>query len=267
MRLGAIIDATMYGGKAANLSTAFRAGLPVPNGFALSWEDVDAIATGAGGEVPALALGDLSDLPLAVRSSAVGEDSRAASFAGQHLTVLNVIGEHEVRAAVEQVWQSGRDDGALAYRRRMGMAEDPRIGVVVQHLVAAEVAGVLFTRDPVSGAADRWVIEASWGLGESVVAGLVSPDLYITTPSGDLLEARPGTKTVAVVPDAGGGTSQREVEDNGWCLDEAAVKAVAVLGRACERLFGSGLDIEWAFARDSPWLLQSRPITVGVVAH
>jgi pyruvate,water dikinase len=263
MRLGATLGAAEYGGKAVNLSAAFGAGLPVPEGFALSWEDVNVIASGVPRAVGALLtdIGDLGDVPMAVRSSAVGEDSRGASFAGQHLTVLNVVGEDALLAAIRRVWQSGRDEAALAYRRRMGMADDPRIGVVVQQLVAADVAGVLFTIDPVSGAADRWVIEASWGLGEAVVAGLVSPDLYVATPSGDLLEARHGLKKVAVMPDAGGGTSQRVVEDDGLCLDEAAVHDVVGLGAACERLFGPGQDIEWAFSGGKPWLLQSRPIT------
>jgi pyruvate,water dikinase len=263
VRLGAELEVMAYGGKAANLSTALRYGLPVPEGFALSWSEVDDIAT----EMPRAAgalradLAEMAYVPLAVRSSAVGEDSRVASFAGQHLTVLNVIGDDAVLAAIRRVWQSGRDKAPLAYRRRMAVADDPRIAVIVQHLVAAEVAGVLFTCDPVSGATDRWLIEASWGLGEAVVAGLVSPDLYIATPSGDLLEARRGTKKVAVMPDAGGGTSQRPTEGDNWCLDEAAVRELAGMGAACERLFGPGQDIEWAVAGGKTWLLQSRPIT------
>jgi len=263
MRLGAPLDAGAYGGKAANLSAASRAGLPVPEGFALSWQEVDSIVSRVPerDEARPVDLGDLVDVPLAVRSSAVGEDSRAASFAGQHLTLLNVVGDDAIAAAIVRVWQSGRDDAALAYRRRMGVADEPRIGVVVQRLVPAEVAGVLFTCDPVSGAADRWVIEASWGLGEAVVAGLVSPDHYIVTPSGDLVEASQGTKKVAVIPDAGGGVSHQIIEDDGWSLDEAALRELVGLGAACERLFGPGQDIEWALAGGRPWLLQSRPVT------
>jgi pyruvate,water dikinase len=262
MRLGATLDAGDYGGKAANLSAALREGLPVPEGVALSWQEVDVIATSGSGIVGKLSaeLGDLLDVPLAVRSSAVGEDSRAASFAGQHLTLLNVVG-NSMWDAIRRVWQSGRDEAALAYRRRMGIADDLRIGAIVQQLVAADVAGVLFTCDPVSAASDRWVIEASWGLGEAVVAGLVTPDLYIATPSGDLLEAHQGEKQVAVMPDAGGGTSQRVVEKDGWCLKEAAIRELVDLGVACDRLFGAGQDIEWALSGGSTWLLQSRPIT------
>jgi pyruvate,water dikinase len=263
MRLGAELDATAYGGKAANLSLALRARLPVPDGFALSWEEVEAIAAGVLSADGALAadLGDRVHVPQAVRSSAIGEDSRTASFAGQHLTFLNVVGDDAVLAAIRQVWQSARDEAALAYRRRIGIADDPRIGAVVQDLVAADVAGVLFTCDPVSGATDRWVIEASWGLGEAVVAGLVSPDYYIATPSGEVLEARQGKKMFAVVPDSDGGTRQRTIEDDGLCLNESALREVVGLGAACEDLFGPGQDIEWAIAGGTPWLLQSRPVT------
>lgn len=263
MRLGVTLDAREYGGKAANLSAASRAGLPVPDGVALSWQEVDFIVSRGPERDEALSvdLGELADVPLAVRSSAVGEDSPGASFAGQHLTLLNVVGDDAMWNAIRRVWQSGRDEAALAYRRRMGMADDPRIGVVVQQLVAADVAGVLFTCDPVSGATDRWVIEATWGLGEAVVAGLVTPDHYVVRPSGDLLEASQGTKKVAVVPDAGGGTCQRAVVDNGWCLDEAAIRDLASLGAACEGLFGPSQDIEWAFTGGRSWLLQSRPVT------
>jgi pyruvate,water dikinase len=263
MRLSSTLDSAEYGGKAANLSAAFRAGLSVPEGIALSWQEVDLIGSRAPERDEALSaeFGDLADVPLAVRSSAVGEDSRALSFAGQHLTLLNVVGDDAVWSAIRQVWRSGRDVAALAYRRRLRVTDDPRVGVILQRLVVADVAGVLFTCDPVTRAADRWVIEASWGLGEAVVAGLVSPDHYIATPSGDLLEAREGTKTVAVIPDAGGGTRQRVIDDQGWCLDQAAIREVASLGAACERLFGPGQDIEWAFAGGRPWLLQSRPVT------
>ncbi len=263
MKLGAVLDAGGYGGKAANLSMALRAGLPVPDGVALSWEAVEVIACGVPGEDQALPadLRGLANTPLAVRSSAVDEDSQGVSFAGQHLTALNVIGHEAVLAAIQRVWRSGRDEAALAYRRRMGMAGNPRIGVVIQRLVSADVAGVLFTRDPVSGDPDRWVTEAAWGLGEAVVAGLVSPDRYITSPSGVVLESRHGTKKVAVVPDAGGGTRQRAVDDEHWCLQMPDIRAVAGLGAACERLFGPGQDIEWAFSEGTLWLLQSRPIT------
>jgi pyruvate,water dikinase len=255
-----------YGGKAANLSAAAGAGLPVPDGLALSWPETEAIATGetlGARREPAVAdLGDdLGHHVVAVRSSAVGEDSRAASFAGQHLTVLNVTGVDAIGRAIQRVWQSGREAPALAYRRRLGLDDEPRIGVVVQRLVAADVAGVLFTCDPVSGATDRWLVEASWGLGVAVVDGRVTPDHYVVQPSGHLIEARLGTKPVAVMPDAGGGTTEQAVDEERWCLDEADLVRLARLAAACQRLFGPGLDLEWAISSGKLWLLQSRPVT------
>lgn len=271
MRLGTDLDPTAYGGKAAHLSAAARAGLPVPDGLALSWPEVESIATGERVGAPQLpsAVDVLSDVlgddlarhAVAVRSSAVGEDSREASFAGQHLTVLNVTGPKAIHGAIRRVWQSGREGSALAYRRRLGLDDDPRIGVVVQRLVMADVAGVLFTCDPVSGATDRWLVEASWGLGVAVVNGLVDPDHYVVQPAGHLIEARRGTKHVAVLPDAGGGTIEQAVEEERWCLDEADLHLLARMAAACERLFGPGLDLEWAISSGKLWLLQSRPIT------
>jgi hypothetical protein len=112
---------------------------------------------------------------LVARSSAVGEDSEQASFAGQHLTRLNLRSEPELVDAVSAIWDSSRSPSALAYRERLGLPREPRIAVVVQELVDADSAGVLFSRNPLDGS-DELVIEAARGLGESVVAGLVTPD-------------------------------------------------------------------------------------------
>jgi pyruvate,water dikinase len=135
--------------------------------------------------------------PVAVRSSCVGEDSAAASFAGQHLTRLNVRSLDELVTAVAAVWRSGHSISALAYRRKLGIEDDPRMGVVVQRLLDPQVSGVLFTRHPVTGADER-VIEATWGLGEAVVQGLVTPDRYRLSLAGEVLERSPGRKHVAI---------------------------------------------------------------------
>ena len=108
--------------------------------------------------------------PLAVRSSAVGEDSAGASFAGQHITVLNVPSADDVEAAVREVWWSANSDSAITYRKRLGVFARPSVGVVVQSLLQPDTAGVMFTRNPITGADER-MIEASWGLGEAVVSG------------------------------------------------------------------------------------------------
>lgn len=115
--------------------------------------------------------------PLAVRSSWVGEDSAAATFAGQHLARLNVRSLDELVEAVAAVWRSGCSESALAYRRKLGLEDAPRMGVVVQRQLDPDVSGVLFTGHPVTGADER-VIEATWGLGEAVVHGLVTPTSF-----------------------------------------------------------------------------------------
>jgi pyruvate,water dikinase len=198
----------------------------------------------------------------AVRSSAVGEDSSTASFAGQHDTLLNVQ-QDGLAEAVQAVWRSGISAGAAAYRRRLGIDERPRMGAVVQQLVPADVAGVLFTRDPITGAADR-VIEASWGLGEVVVDGRVIPDRYRLSPSGELTELTLGRKDVALRPRIGGGRQEQRLDRETAerrCLTERELTQLHLLASQCEAAFGQGQDIEWAFAGAGLHLLQIRPLT------
>jgi len=255
-------DAARFGGKAVQLGAAARAGLPVPAGVALCAELVDALATGAAaGELDAIL--DRLDGPLAVRSSAVGEDGAGASFAGQHGTRLNVRTPAQLADALAAVWRSGRSEGARAYRRRLGLAEEPRMGIVVQELVDADVAGVLFTRNPVTGADER-VIEASWGLGETVVQGLVTPDLYRLSRAGEILERTAGQKRVAIRPVAQGSTDRQPVAPElagVRCLGDADLAALHVLALRCEERFDGASDVEWALAGGQLHLLQRRPIT------
>lgn len=219
----------------------------MPPGWALSWDHE--------GPLPA-------PLPglCAVRSSAIGEDGAGASFAGQHATVLGVAPDG-VAAAVARVRASAREPGALAYRARLGLRGEPRMGVVVQQIVDADVAGVLFTRDPRGGVG--FVVEASWGLGEAVVAGLVTPDGYRLSRDGAVLERRAGAKDLAVRL-APGGTHEVPVPDADvarLCLDDGRLAALATLAIACQGAFGPALDLEWAFVGARLFLLQWRPIT------
>src|ERR687894_488261 len=144
--------------------------------------------SGAAGEVERAA--SLLRPPLAARSSAVGEDAHDASFAGQHLTCLNVPSAAEAVAAVSEIRRSAHEGAALVYRARLGVTEPPRAAVVLQELVDADCAGVLFTRNPLD-AADELVVEAAWGLGEAVVAGLVTPDRFRLRRDGSVLEWLP----------------------------------------------------------------------------
>jgi len=166
-------DTAIFGSKAVGLGQAMRDGLPVPPGVALSGAIVEAVAAGEDHAIEEVAkwvrpLGG----PLAVRSSAVDEDGAEASFAGQHLTLLNVPSWQEVSSALGDIWWSANSDSAITYRQRVGLFTRPSIAVVVQALLGPETAGVMFTKNPVTGADER-VIEASWGLGEAVVAGIV----------------------------------------------------------------------------------------------
>src|SRR5438876_3689428 len=193
-----VCERSLFGSKAVGLSDAARQGLPVPPGVALSGDLVEAVASGADKAVEkvAKAVAALS-APFAVRSSAVDEDGAAASFAGQHLTVLNVHSAADVPGAVREVWWSANSDAAITYRQRVGLLTRPSVGVVVQTLLDPDVAGVMFTEHPVTGADER-LIEASWGLGEAVVNGLVVPDTFRVDRSGQVLERTPGLKRTAI---------------------------------------------------------------------
>jgi pyruvate, water dikinase len=261
--LGEAARPELFGGKAAQLGAALLAGLPVPAGFALSWSRVEALASDDGAlRAFSGQLLDALEGPLAVRSSAVGEDSAGASFAGQHQTRLGVFTADELAEAIRSVHDSAFADGALAYRARLGVAGAPRMGVVVQRLVQAECAGVMFTRDPLTGADER-VIEAAWGLGEAVVAGTVTPDRYRLARDGTVLEREAGEKDLALrmVP---GGVREEEVAPelvHRLCLDAGCLEALHGLALRCERAFGPELDLEWAFEGDALHLVQHRPIT------
>jgi pyruvate,water dikinase len=262
--LADVTDPMAFGGKAAALGSAIRAGLPVPNGVALSVDTVEAVVRADPDDVPALHRVCAGGGPRAVRSSAVGEDSAGASFAGAHCTVLGVCDPEAVVAAVRRVHASADAPQARAYRAQLGLGP-ARMGVVVQELVPADVAGVLFTRNPVTGAAER-VIEASWGLGEAVVAGLVVPDRYRLDVRGRVLERVTGEKDVAVRAGPGGA---REIAVDGAevhasCLNDVQLAELHALAEACDAVYGtSDHDIEFAFHAGAVFLLQRRPITGG----
>jgi pyruvate,water dikinase len=258
------LDEAQFGGKAASLARSLRAGLPVPPGFALSTAHVDAVSAGHPEAVTSVRHGFTALAgPCAVRSSAIGEDSQDASFAGQHATVLNVRREDQVVDAVLEVRESAHTESARAYRRTLGMDEAPRIGIVVQRMIEPDCAGVLFTKNPLTGAEER-VVEAAWGLGEAVVAGLVVPDNYALDPHGGVLRQIAGEKDIALRPAVEGGTVEEAVADelvNALCLNDEMLRELHGLATRCESYFGRGLDLEWAFAGGRLYLLQCRAIT------
>ncbi len=257
-------DEALFGAKAVGLGQATRAGVPIPPGIALSGALVEAVAAGKGRALKkVVSLARSLPVPLAVRSSAVDEDGADASFAGQHLTLLNVLSVDDLSSALREIWWSANSDSVITYRKRVGLFTRPSIGVVVQSLLDPEVAGVMFTQNPISGADER-MIEASWGLGEVVVAGRVIPDTFRLDRSGTVLERTAGVKKVAVRTLPDGGTVEEEVPVDlveRLCLDDDQLGELSALAARCDQAYGPARDIEWAIADNKLYLLQCRAIT------
>ncbi len=259
---------TPAGGKARALAGLSRAGLPVPAWFvvlpagfraSLTSGQAAGLASASSAQAMQAVLDSLAiasevriaidaacarlgtaDARFAVRSSALEEDSATHSFAGQLESFLNVE-PSRVADRVAAVWRSGFTERIVAYRRGAGLAPLPDApAVIVQRMVAAEVSGVAFSADPVSGRRAVTVVSALPGLGEALVGGIATGDTWRAGPGDSIIE-----RTIAARP----------------CLDDATVLAVARLARASERLFGRPQDIEWARAAGSLYLLQSRPVT------
>jgi pyruvate,water dikinase len=205
--------------------------------------------------------------PVAVRSSALGEDSQDATYAGQQETYLWVRGADHVCDAVRDCWVSLYSPSAISYRARLGGAEEPAMGVAVQLMVDAEVSGVLFTCNPVSGDPSMVAVNASWGLGLAVVGGEVTPDDFLVSKvTGEVVRRHVHAKDVEYVPDAGGrGAVRIEVPEERRsvaCLDADALEALVEVAGRVERYFGSHQDVEWAIARDGMlFVVQARPVT------
>jgi pyruvate,water dikinase len=287
-------DLALAGGKGANLAELIRSGFPVPDGFVITTDAYAAIVEGAGLHariaeaaagadegsairadfeavmVPeglrgaiARAYGELGGGPVAVRSSATAEDLPGATFAGQQDTYLNIVGEEAVLDAVRRCWGSLWTDRAIAYRRKRGVdSHEVRIAVLVQHMIAAESAGVMFTANPVTGDRDQIVVDASAGLGEAVVSGLVTPDHYVLDAGGQISEWTPGHREVVIRAMAGGGvTHEPPAAVQHRIMADEALTELARMGTLVARVFGRPQDIEWAYAAGRVWLLQARPMT------
>jgi pyruvate,water dikinase len=257
-------DDSIFGSKAVGLGDAARGGLPIPPGVALAGSVVEAVASG---EEKAIKKVEKSvrglPRPLAVRSSAVDEDGAEASFAGQHLTLLNIMTPEGVSKALSEIWWSANSDSAISYRKKSNLFVRPSVAVVVQALLDPEAAGVMFTKNPINGADER-LIEASWGLGEVVVAGRVIPDHFRVSRSGEVLERIPGQKKVAVRKLPDGGTAEEELPPEmveALCIDDDQLAALNALADRCEEVYGPARDIEWAIADGQLYLLQCRAVT------
>jgi pyruvate,water dikinase len=213
---------------------------------------------------------DHDEPPVAVRSSAVGEDSADATFAGQQETYLWVRGVDHVCDAVRDCWVSLYSPPAISYRARLGRREEtPAMGLTVQLMVDAAISGVMFTCNPVSGDPSMVAINASWGLGLAVVGGEVTPDDYLVSKiTREVVREHVHSKQTEYVPDPRGrGTVRRDVPPDrrdARTLDQSALSRLVDIARRVERHFGSHQDVEWAIARGDTgelFVVQSRPVT------
>jgi rifampicin phosphotransferase len=200
----------------------------------------------------------------AVRSSATAEDLPTASFAGQHDTYLNVIGTQSVLAHVRRCWASLFTDRAVTYRLQNGIDHRRvQMAVVIQRMVFPQVAGILFTADPITSNRKVSSIDASFGLGEALVSGLVNADTY-RVRDGAIVDKKVSTKKLVILPVKGGGTNERAIEperQNDQALTDAQIVELERLGRRVEAHFGRPQDIEWCLADGELFIVQSRPIT------
>jgi len=297
------VDLAALGGKGYNLVKLARAGLPVPDGYILTTRayrafieanDLEAQIQAAqpvaaddplaleassavihslfsGGSIPhevaqaaRQAYRSLGNLPVAVRSSATAEDLPEMSFAGQQDTYLNVVGEDALLEAVVNCWASLWTARAIGYRSRNQVPHDgAALAVVVQRMVPAEVSGVLFTANPLTGLRSETVIDAAYGLGETLVSGQVEPDHYEVDRRQDRITVRRlGGKMVAIRPQPGGGTQKETPPQTGkLALTDEQILALAELGQKVEALYRQPQDMEWAWADGRFSILQSRAVT------
>ena len=254
----------LFGGKVTSLGAAVRAGLPAPPGFGVEVELVNTIVADNPAAIEAVKLifADLAP-SVAVRSSAVGEDSADASFAGQHDSIMNVRSPEQVVDAIKAVYRSAHTESALAYREKVGVTHDARIAVAVQQQIPSEKAGVMFTRNPINSDDERY-IEVSWGLGVAVVAGLVVPDTFRMTRDGSILARDVGEKDLQHILNETGGTDEVDVSPElieALCLSDDELHALNDLAIRCEEAYGLNLDTEFAFYEGALYLLQCRTIT------
>ena len=278
----------LVGGKSAHLGDLLRAGFPVPPGFAITalrhssgrhsratteqrWWPGDAVRSRERDRGRVAALGrrvGRDEPPVAVRSSAVAEDAADASFAGVQDTYLWLSGLEEVLRGVQRCWASYFNPEATAYRAQHA---DARTGmsVAVQFMVDARVAGVMFTLNPVSGDPSSIAIDASYGLGTTVVGGEVTPDSYLVSKvTREVVRSVVGAKEIeCVAAESGDGTELVSVDSDRrarLCLEPAEIASLVELARQVEAHYGRHQDLEWAIDRrlGEVFLLQSRPETV-----
>ncbi|OPA78706.1 hypothetical protein BVG16_12690 [Paenibacillus selenitireducens] len=275
MKLIHLYEATevdLYGRKAVNLGEALQNRLPVPTGYALSASAVQQFVRGELNLESEIRTTLDSLGAVSVRSSASREDGGLSSYAGLFHSCLNVVTAEGIERAIRYIWESAQSNRLRSYMRRAEGAtavdEDEtgtavQVALIIQRMIASDVSGIMFTRNPVTNADER-VIEATWGLGEAVASGYVTPDYFRMNRNGEITEATASMKEIAVRVGLCEGTIQHKLADNAahsLCLTAKQCSELNRLAAKCEHTFGPDIDIEWAFADGELWLLQCRRIT------
>lgn len=284
-------DILAVGGKGANLGELFNSGFPVPNGFCITSYAFDEyikrnnlkqqLSTSSNPCYDKITNGQFwseleqeilecytslgQDARVAVRSSATAEDLPEASFAGQQETYLNVIGKNQLFIAIKKCFASLYSARAIAYRKQTNFdTEHLSLAVVIQTMVESEVSGVLFTVNPVSKKNEQMMLNASWGLGEAIVSGKVTPDIYMYHKNRKrIIEKNLGEKEVTICYDTTGVNEKSTPLEQRirFCLTEKQATQLFQLGQKIEQHYGTPQDIEWAISGGKLYLLQARPIT------
>ena len=259
----------LAGGKGGSLARMFQAGYPVPAGFvilpsAFDGEDLTAQAWAMVQQHVDRLRSTAAELSFAVRSSALSEDSANASFAGEFETVLNVRTDEQIRQAILTVYRSRNSERVQAYSRAKGIDSTHQIAVVIQQLVRAESSGVLFTANPVTGQRGQAMLTATWGLGEAIVGGMVTPDTLILNKRTGCVETREIADKRVMTALRQNGTAEQPIPEKmrraPAISDEQAAELVH-LGGQIEDLYGMPMDIEWVCAENKLMIVQARPIT------
>ncbi|HIC88240.1 MAG TPA: hypothetical protein EYP04_02405 [Anaerolineae bacterium] len=294
-------DIAQVGGKAAHLGALVQAGLPVPAAFCVTTDAywaflshnslsdiiqhgtpakvrtairaaeipptiVEAVATAYANLAAQTQSGPTTHFAIAVRSSATMEDTPDASFAGQFDTYLNVVGLEQLLNGMKACWASLWAPHAIAYAQQQGIApNEATMGVIVQQQIPAQASGVLFTLNPVTGREEEMVVEAVWGLGQALVSGRLSPDIYVVDAyRRQVLEQEIAQQRVVLLADARGGLREQPLPPEQTAqpvLSEEQLLRLAELGCQVQEVFGYPQDVEWALAEDGFAVLQSRPLT------
>lgn len=263
----ALNDLNLVGGKGLSLARMINEGLPVPPGFVVTTGlHKDFKTSGSLGEQTKndlfSAFVSLGASRVAVRSSAISEDSETASWAGQFESYLNV-GRGDLIQRVQDCWESVK--GASAYAQTQGMKQEELVlGVVVQKMVDSEVSGVAFSVNPLNHDSDEIMIEATYGLGELLVQGMVTPDNYVVSKqSKGVINSKVVTKTTMLIY-RDGETKEMPVSSDMQeksCLSDEQLHDLSAIICQIEDYYGSPQDIEWALQDNKFYIVQSRPIT------